>query len=100
MNIKEFKERFAEIEEKVDDIDINELEEKVYKLEEDISEVIGSGMPSEENALSSLIKKIARFKKENDFYDPEAELNRMFPNRGDDDFDEESTSYNSVFGDD
>ncbi len=100
MNIKELKERFDKIEEEVDEIDVNELEEIVYKLEEDISEVIGSGMPNEENSLRSLLKKIAFFKKENDFYDADAELDRMFPNRNDDDFDEDSMSYESVFGKD
>jgi SpoVK/Ycf46/Vps4 family AAA+-type ATPase len=98
MNIKEFKEQFVKIEDEVDETDINELEETVYKLEEDISEVIGSGMPNEENSLQSLLKKIARFKKENDFYDADVELDRMFPNRNDDDFDEDSMSYDSVFG--
>ena len=100
MNIKEFRERFDEIEEKVDETDVNELEEKVYKLEEDINEVVGSGMPNEENALRTLLNKIALFKKENDFYDADAELDRMFPNRNDDDFDEDSMSYESVFGKD
>jgi len=99
MNIKEFKEKFAEIEEEVDDADFNELEEKVYKLEEEISEAMGD-IPGEENALRNLLKKIARFKKENDFYDADAELDRMFPNRNDDDFDEDSMSYESVFGKD
>lgn len=33
-------------------------------------------------------------------WNPDAELNRMFPDRGDDDFDEESMSYDSVFGSD
>lgn len=100
MNIEKFKEKFAEIEEEVDAPDFNELEEKVYKLEEEINEVMGSGIPSENNTLQTLLKRIARFKKENDFYDADAELDRMFPNRYDDDFDEDSMSYDSVFGKD
>ncbi len=100
MNIKELKERFAKIEEDVDVTDTNELEEIVYKLEEEISEEIGSGIPNEENTLRDLLKKIARFKKENAFYNAEAELDRMFPIRNDDDFDEDSMSYDSVFGKD
>jgi hypothetical protein len=35
-----------------------------------------------------------------EFFDPEAELDRMFPDRHDPDFDEDSISYDSVFGDD
>jgi carbamoylphosphate synthase large subunit len=100
MNSKQFKERFTKIEEEVDETDINQIEEKIYKLEEEINEIIGSCIPSEENALQSLLKKIARFKKENDFYDADAELDNMFPNRNDEDFDEDSMSYDSVFGKD
>ena len=40
------------------------------------------------------------FKNEQDFYDAEGELDRMFPDRGEEDFDEDSTSYDSSFGKD
>ena len=45
-------------------------------------------------------RKVERQKKEFDFYDEEATLDMMFPNRHDDDFDEDDMSYDSVFGDD
>ena len=41
-----------------------------------------------------------QIKKENDFYDKETELDYMFPDRHDSDFDEDSMSYDSVFGGD
>jgi len=101
MSVKEFKARFDEVsKEEVDINDMNEFEEKVLKLEEDIAYEIGGGSPHEESQMQALLKKIKNLKEEHDFYDAEAELDNMFPNRHDDDFDEESTSYDSVFGKD
>lgn len=54
----------------------------------------------DKGAIKKLQKQIKSFKKEWDFYDPDAELDSMFPNRYDDDFDEDSMSFDSVFGDD
>jgi hypothetical protein len=39
--------------------------------------------------LKKLSKKLSIIKSENDFYDEDAELDRTFPNRNDDDFDED-----------
>lgn len=50
--------------------------------------------------LKSLLKKINQMKIEFDFYDEEAELDRMFSDRHEADFDEDSMSYESAFGDD
>jgi hypothetical protein len=52
------------------------------------------------NQLKKLQKKLSIIKSENDFYDEETELDMMFPDRHDDDFDEDSRSYDSTFGDD
>jgi hypothetical protein len=98
MSLKEYNERFNQIEKGITEMDVNELEDKVYTLEEDIREELEICLPSEEKDLQNLLNKIVSFKKENDFYDADAELNRMFPDRNDDDFDEDSTSYDSVFG--
>lgn len=73
----------------------------VYDFEEQIQEAIQEA--DEENELyklKKLNKKLKAFKREYDFYDADAELDRMFPNRHDEDFDEDSMSYDSVFGDD
>ena len=51
-------------------------------------------------STDKLSKRIKQIKKENDFYDEDAELDRMFPDRHDPDFDEDSMSYDSVFGGD
>jgi hypothetical protein len=50
--------------------------------------------------LSKLLKKIIMMKKEFNFYNADEELDEMFPDRDEDDFDEDSMSYDSVFGDD
>ncbi|MCB9426629.1 MAG: hypothetical protein H6584_06330 [Flavobacteriales bacterium] len=50
--------------------------------------------------LKIIIKEIQRIKREHDFFDSEAELDMMFPERHDDDFDEDSMSYDSLFGGD
>jgi hypothetical protein len=101
MSVKDFKARLDEIsKEEIDISDMNEFEEKVLKLEEDIAYEIGGDSPNEGNQMQALLKKIKNLKKGHDFYDAEAELDNMFPNRHDDDFDEESTSYDSVFGKD
>ena len=50
--------------------------------------------------LNKLIEKIGELKKEHEFYDAEAELDNMFPDRHDEGFDEDSMSPDSVFGDD
>lgn len=89
-----------ELQEQVDEIDQSELEERVYKLEDEITACIETCHESEYPFFKNLLNRINSIKKENDFYDEEAELDMMFPNRHDDDFDEESMSYDSVFGDD
>ena len=53
-----------------------------------------------QSRVEKLEKKINKIKKDFDFYDSEAELDMMFPNRYDEGFDEDSMSYDSVFGDD
>jgi hypothetical protein len=52
------------------------------------------------DALEKLVVKIKIFIKTSQPFDPEEELDRMFPDRHDEDFDEDSMSYDSVFGGD
>lgn len=70
-------------------------ENKTYynELEKSKSEIIKL------NYLS-LDKSNVEKEEEEEEFDPEAELDYMFPNRHDDDFDEDSMSYDSVFGED
>jgi hypothetical protein len=81
----------------------NDDHQLIFDLEEKVQMAMDESMDHnlfEFNSLKKLIKDIKYFKEEYEFFDAEAELNSMFPNRGDDDFDDESTSYESVFGDD
>jgi len=106
--IQKLTQRVEDIENKFDGFDVDNigsdeyenLEREVYQIEKEIAEYIGGVEGFQYNQLIKLQKKIAQIKRNNDFYDEEAELDRMFPNRHDDDFDEDSMSYESVFGKD
>lgn len=102
MELNKLKVRLNELNEQIDDIDINinELEDIVYQLEEDVNHAMRCCNQNEIDSYNKLLKEIKKIKNENDFYDADAELDRMFPNRHDDDFDEDAISYDSVFGDD
>lgn len=86
-----------------------DVEQEVVDFETEIMEMVRQfdyqddfrykGNPYELNALKSIIIDIKRLKNEFDFYDEETELDMMFPNRHDDDFDDDDMSYDSVFGD-
>lgn len=88
------------LEEKIDNLEVWEYQDEVYELEEKVNLLLQECFEKEFDYINKLAKRIARIKKANDFYDPEAELDRMFPNRYDDDFDEDSMSYDSFFGGD
>lgn len=96
------------VESRFDEFNYNEIgsdkyeqaEGEVYSIENEISEYIRDADGFEYTQLRKLQKRIQSIKKENDFYDADAALDMMFPNRYDEDFDEDSMSYDSVFGDD
>jgi hypothetical protein len=69
-------------------------------LEHEVKEELSFAQGKEHQALNELLKKINSMKKVFDLYDEEAVLNDMFPNRHDDDFNEDSMNYDSVFGKD
>ena len=112
-SVEELEKRFNEVEELVENRE-DDFENKVFQLEEDVQFEIEmlqdhiNGLDFDKTeALEEVFSKyenIARrikiLKSENDFYDEDAELDRMFPNRYDEDFDEDSMSYDSVFGSD
>ncbi len=78
----------------------HEAEEQMIELEEKVREAVEYTDGTESANLRNLLGKIKNAKNEFDFFDAESELDNMFPNRHDDDFDEDSMSYDSVFGDD
>ena len=80
--------------------DIERLESEVCDLESEIDNYLDIAQGVQLSQLQKLKKRIIQIKQENDFYDADGELDRMFPNRHDDDFDEDSMSYDSVFGED
>ena len=106
--IKKLTERVESIENKYDesnladlDTDENEsLESEVYEIESEIDNYLDIVEGIQLSQLEKLKKRLIHIKQENDFYDAEGELDMMFPNRHDDDFDEDSMSYDSVFGKD
>jgi hypothetical protein len=77
-----------------------EVEEQLYDLEEQATDSLGFTYDREHAMIEQLLKKIKSAKLEYDLYDEEAELDNMFPDRHDDDFDEDSMSHDSVFGED
>jgi hypothetical protein len=77
-----------------------EAEDQMIELEEKAREAVDFTDGIESKKLRNLLGKIKMAKNEFDFFDADAELDNMFPNRHDDDFDEDSMSYDSVFGDD
>ena len=92
---EEFERIYAELEN--DNLD---AEQEMLELEEKVREAFEYSIGKEQTEIRGLLKKIKSIKKEFDFFDSEAELDNMFPNRRDDDFDDDSMSYDSVFGDD
>ncbi|WP_276166454.1 hypothetical protein [Zobellia alginiliquefaciens] len=96
--IQTLKARFLEIENIFEEG--NEDHQLIYDLEEKIQEVFHQVFKEEdEKQINKLDKLVKEFKQENDFYDAEGELDSMFPDRHDEDFDDDSMSYDSVFGD-
>ena len=86
---KRFKAQIDQLEEKIDGLEVWEYQDEVYTLEEKVNSLLQDCFEDEFDACKKLAERIDRIKKENDFYDPEAELDRMFPNRHEDDFDED-----------
>ncbi len=89
-----------------DDFDFNDFQSKVCDIEREVVDAIemGEAMGTRGETpipkLRGLLKLIKQIKVDYDFYDEEGELDMMFPNRHDEDFDEDSMSYESVFGKD
>lgn len=90
------------------DNDNYDVEDEVYELEDEVrlllDEYSFQDEPMFENQETELIKLrelnslVKEMKQEFDFYDEESELDMMFPNRHDDDFDEDDMSWRNVFG--
>ncbi|CAM1361313.1 protein of unknown function [Tenacibaculum soleae] len=104
MTIQNYIDRFEKIEKEADELDKDILEEKIHELEEQLSfdsdYFLREFDSPEFIAFEKLQKRIKLFKNEYDFYDEKGTLDMMFPERHEDDFDEDSMNYDSIFGKD
>ena len=98
--IKDYKKELARYKEELENGN-DDVEQDVVDLEMKIEEEIQEMAEYEDTKpFDKLLKELKSLKREFDFYDEDAELDRMFPDRHDEDFDEDSMSYNSFFGGD
>ena len=88
--IKELSQKIDELEINCENGVTNELEEEANNLIEKIEDLKPRVTFFEEKDLNKLLNRIRIIKKENRFYNEEDELDRMLPNRHDEDFDHDS----------
>jgi len=85
MEIRELRDRFNELNDmEVDFTEIDEFQEKVYSLEQDVFDAINQVAPHKNRDLTRLVNDISELKNQNDFYNADDELDRLFPNGQDD----------------
>ena len=78
-----------------------DIEQDVLDLEMQLNDEIQLRYDAEEAApYEKVLRELKTLKEEFNFYDEEGELVMMFPDRHDDDFDEDRMSASSFFGDD
>ena len=78
-----------------------DVEQDVLDLEMQLNEEIQLRYDAEEAApYEKVLRELKTLKEEFNFYDEEGELVMMFPDRHDDDFDEDRMSASSFYGDD
>jgi hypothetical protein len=112
-SLQDLQERLKKVEESIEN-ESNGFENNTNELQRDVQTEIDALLSYLQNGysdtsiklydtlyeLQAMEDRIKDLKGKNDFYDEDAELDIMFPNRHDDDFDEDSMSYDSVFGKD
>jgi hypothetical protein len=112
-SLQELQERLDKAEESMEnqangfEVNLNELQRDVQTEIDALLSHMQNSPFSESNKLYDILYQlqamedtIKNLKGESDFYDEDAELDSMFPDRHDEDFDEDSMSYDSVFGSD
>jgi hypothetical protein len=83
--------RLDDLEEQLNDFDENELSDIISELEEKIN--TQKEFESNEgrfNSCDKLLNRIWKIKRDFNFFDKETELDNMYPDRHDSDFDEDS----------
>ena len=106
---------FDKLKENKSDFEERDLYSLIEEIEPDIEYLFDQAekhpkynfVPTEEvpasmelEKLEKLKKEIEKFIKESREFDPDEELDRMFPDRHEEGFDEDSMNYDSVFGSD
>lgn len=101
---KRITERFTYIENRFEETlpgdfengEYDELTSEIYSLEEELDSLL---VECQEGywrfKFISLKNRIEEFMQENEFYNPEEMLDMMFPNRQDDDFDEDDDDFSA-----
>ncbi len=79
IRVNEIKKLFKNV-----DTDYDKLEEEICEIEYEVQ-----GYPDSDE-LDALLRKITKIKEDNECYTPDDVLNFMFPNRENEDFDEDS----------
>ena len=78
------------------------IEIEIHEMERDLECYLECHSPSDKQIklIQELLQQIKLVEREYDFYDPEGELDNLYPNRHDEDFDEdEDMSISSFWGD-
>jgi hypothetical protein len=89
-NLDFYKQELERLREELEN-DNYDVEQDVLDLEVQLDQRIEDNFDDENiDQWQKLLKKVKYLKKEFGFYDEESELDMMFPNRHDDDFDEDS----------
>ena len=85
-----------------------ELENENYDVEQDVldlemqlnDEIERLYAEEDSEPYEKVLRELKALKEEFDFYDAEGERDMLYPNRHDEDFDEDSMSASSFYGDD
>lgn len=97
INIKELKELYSKAKKNFEEDTDNQ--DQIYDFEEELNIALEIAVTNNEiAALKNLKTELQDFKDEHNFFDQEAELDMMFPNRHEEGFDDDDMSYDSVFG--
>jgi conjugal transfer/entry exclusion protein len=108
-NVKDLERKFQELQNIVetspDDCEdiLNQLQTEIVIEIETLQNLLSNTdnyleINSSLKVLESMSDWIDQFKNDYGYYDEKRELDSMFPDRYDEDFDDESMSYDSVFG--
>jgi hypothetical protein len=100
LELERLKTNLNDLENKFDDLDINEYEERLLNIQDEVIAFKVMSLPSEVIAFDAILKRIKTIKKEHHFYEEQTEKDRMFPNLNDSLLNESSFLYDDDLEDD